>query len=258
MKIGKYIKILAFVCGTVIKLNLFKTLYFNFKELSFMQALKLPVHFYGKTDFVNLTGTFKILTSEIHFGMIVFGGKHEIVVSSNVPTRIYNSGTIEFFGPAVFARGINIMVWDNGLLSIGQNFSIGSLSRLIIFRNMKFGADVLVSWECQFFDTDFHFFLSDQQKIKDNCADVFVDDGVWIGCRVTVLKNTKIAKKSIVAAGSLCSGNYIDKFGEAVLLGGMPAILLKNNVSYLKNKCHETELFDYFAAHPNTEIVWNK
>ncbi|MBK8600721.1 MAG: acyltransferase [Flavobacterium sp.] len=234
-----------------VKLNLWSTIYFNFKVLPFHQAVKLPFHFFGKTDFADLSGKFIIQAKEVHFGMIVFGGKHEVVISSNVPTRIFNSGIIEFNSNVKFARGINVMVWNNGVLSIGDNFSIGSLSRIICFRKMSFGNDVLIAWECQFFDTDFHFIQEKDQSIKDNCGTVMVEDETWIGARSTILKNTTIPKNSIVGANSICSGNYREKNGEGILLAGIPAKVVKTDVSYIIDKKQEQELFAHFSKNQN-------
>lgn len=238
-----------------LKINFFKTLYFNFKVFPFNKAIKLPVHFYGKTEFANLKGVFIIDRETIKFGMIVFGGKHEVVVSSNVPTRIYNTGKITFKGEAKFARGINIMVWKNGELSFGTNFSIGSLSRIICFRKIHFHDNVLISWEVQVFDTDFHFIVSDD-IISDNTGEVLVFENVWIGSRCSILKSTILPKNSIVGSNSLCSGNYLEKYGESVLLAGLPAKMLKNNVFYLKDKKEEMKLLEYFNKNRNSTISW--
>lgn len=251
------LKIFWFVFKTSLRLNLIQTLYFNFKVLPFRQAMKLPVHFYGKVDFAKLTGQFSI-ASEIHFGMIVFGGKHEVVITSNVPTRIYNSGLIVFEGRATFARGVSIMVWDNGSLHLGQNLQVGSLCRMIIFKRMQFKPDVLISWECQFFDTDFHFIQSADNTIEDNCAAVSIGESSWFGARSTVLKGTTVAANSIVAANALCSGNYEEKYQGSVLLAGIPAKAIRHDVRYVKDKRKEIELFKHFASNPNITVNWNR
>lgn len=258
MRLKRFLIILINVIKLSFKLNLWSTIYFNLKVLPLSQALKFPFHFYGKTDFVNLSGKFEILAENIHFGMIVFGGKHEVVISSNVPTRIYNSGKIEFYGDTLFARGINLMVWNNGNLSFGSNFSLGSLSRIVCFRKISFGNNVLISWECQFFDTDFHFIIDNGNKIKDNCKEVLIENGVWIGARSSILKSTILSQNTIVGANSLCSGNYKEKYGNGVLIAGVPAILLKNEVSYLIDKKHEQELFQHFSKNQNQDIIWEK
>jgi len=213
------------------------------------------MHFYGKVEFTDLSGLFIIQCENIKFGMIVFGGKHEVVISSNVSTRIYNSGKIVFNGTAVFARGINVVVWKYGELHIGSNFSIGSLSKIICFRKIIFENNVLVSWEVQIFDTDFHFIIADQ-IISDNCGGVLISENVWLGSRCTILKNSVIPKNSIVGSDSLCTGNYLKKYGESILLVGVPAKLLKNNISYLNDKTKEMELFKYFNSNRNQHQVW--
>ena len=182
MNIKRVLIILYNLLKLSFKLNLLKTFYFNFKVLPIKQAIKIPFHFYGKVSLVNLKGEFVIKSNKISFGMIVFGGNHEVVITSNVPTRIYNTGRIEFEGKAVFARGNNIMVWNNGHLVFGDNFSIGSESKVICFREIVFKKNVLISWESQFLDTDFHFIISNE-IIKDNCGSLLIEDNSWIGSR---------------------------------------------------------------------------
>lgn len=252
---NSYVKIFFNVLSVFLKINLFKTLYFNFKVLPYNQAIKLPVHFYGKVEFANLCGKFIIESEKISFGMIVFGGKHEVVISSNVPTRIYNSGVINFKGYSKFACGINIMVWKHGQLSFGNNFSIGSLSRIICFRSIIFHNNVLISWETQIVDTDFHFIIS-ENTIDDNCGNVEIFDNVWIGSRCAILKKTILPKNSIIGSNSLCTGDYYKKYGDSVLLVGLPAKMIKNNVSYLNHRKKEMELFDYFNKNKNIKINW--
>ena len=60
-----------------ISVNWIKTIYFNFKMLPFKQAKALPVFFYGKVKFSDLSGELQI-KSTIKTGMIGFGQKFEI------------------------------------------------------------------------------------------------------------------------------------------------------------------------------------
>lgn len=250
------LKTIGFVLTTLLRLNLFQTLYFNFKWLPFRQAYRLPVHIYGKLNWANKSGKFLIENTQIKFGMIVFGAKHEVVICPNTPSRIFNAGTVVFKGPAMFARGINLTLLEDSVLTIGRNFSIGSLSRIIVFRNMTFGDQVLVSWETQFFDTDFHYLQDKNQVIKDNCAAVDIGNQVWIGTRATILKGTRIAHKTVVAAGAVCSGNYCEKHGESALLAGVPARFVRGEMDYVTDKRQEWKLMQYFKEHPNTAVKW--
>lgn len=251
----RFLKIAINVLKVFIKINTLKTIYFNFKVLPFNQAIKFPIHFYGKVELEDISGSFIIDNNNIKFGMIIFGGKHEVVISSNVPTRLHISGIIIFKGETKFARGINIMVFKHGELTIGSNFSIGSLSRIICFRKICIESNVLISWEVQIVDTDFHFIISDD-KISDNCGEVLISENVWIGSRCTILKKTILPKNTIVGSDSLCSGNYLEKYGDSILLAGIPAKKLKNNISYLNDKKKEMELLNYFKLNNNQVIEW--
>ena len=147
------------------------------------------------------------------------------------------------------------MVWNHGYLSFGDNFSIGSESRIICFREITFKKNVLISWESQFFDTDFDFIINNN-IVKDNCGSLLVKNNSWIGSRVTILKNTIIPSNTIVASNAVCSGNYKVKIGEGVILAGVPATVLKSNVSYIDNKKQEMELFNFFNSNRGKGIKW--
>ena len=113
----------------------------------------------------------------------------------------------------------------------------------------------MISWEVQIVDTDFHFIISDD-KISDNCGEVLICDDVWIGSRCTILKKTILPKNTIVGSDSLCSGDYLKKHGDSILLAGSPAKMLKKEVSYIKDRKKEMELFNYFNLNKNQQKSW--
>ena len=243
MKISTIINVLK----VLIKLNLVKTVYFNFKCLPFKKSIKLPIHFYGRTKFESLDGKIFINTEKVHFGMISFGGNHEIVTSSNQPTRIIIKGLVHFNGFSKFGKGVNLVVWKNGKVIFGSNFSIGSNSNIISFKKIQFGDNNLISWYCDFYDTDFHFIKNIiTSEIKDNCGELTVGNNVWIGSKSTVLKDTTIPNNCIVGTNSLCKGDYLKKFHENIIIGGNPATLLKKDFVYVHDKQIEKELFNKY------------
>lgn len=249
----KFIKIFLRVLLIFFKINFLKTVYFNFKVLPLKQAIRLPIHFYGKTSFDCLKGNFSISSEQIKFGMISFGGNHEVVISTSERTRIYNSGSIDFKGHGVFGKGINLTVWGFGKLYFGVFFSVGTLTRIISFREIFIGDYFLCSWDCQIFDTDFHF-ISNDDKVRDNCKSVYIGNDVWIGTRVTILKGTLLPNQTIVGAGSLLRGDYKKQYGEMIVIGGNPAVLLQNKSFYIKDKKREMKLLHYYRNHQNTII----
>jgi len=51
-----------------------------------------------------------------------------------------------------------------------------------------------------------------------------IAENVWIGNNVTILKNSKIGRNTIVATGAVVSGS----FPKNVIIGGVPAKIIKN------------------------------
>lgn len=56
---------------------------------------------------------------------------------------------------------------------------------------------------------------------KGICADIVIEDGCWIGARVTILGGVVISKGSIIAAGSVVCKDV----AENSLSAGVPAVL---------------------------------
>ena len=62
-----------------------------------------------------------------------------------------------------------------------------------------------------------------QENLLENDKDVLIDDGVWIGCNVTILKGVHINKGAIIAAGSIVTKSV----PHYAIVGGNPAKVIK-------------------------------
>lgn len=70
------------------RVNLIKTIYFNFKMLPFNQAIKIPILLYGKIVFHNLSGKLTI-QNDVSSKMIRIGYRWiDLWPSSFLPTQI--------------------------------------------------------------------------------------------------------------------------------------------------------------------------
>lgn len=111
-------------------------------------------------------------------------------------------------------------------LIIGDNVGISGggiccANKVIIGNNVMFGANTFVT------DTDFH--PIDPLKRRDssekiNTAPVIIEDNVFLGMNVIVLKGVKIGKNSIIAAGSIVTR----EIEENCIAAGIPARKIKN------------------------------
>lgn len=69
--------------------------------------------------------------------------------------------------------------------------------------------------------------VTDSEKLPENDMPVIIEDGVWCGANVTILKGVTIGRGSVVAAGSVVTKSC----APYSIIGGVPAKLLKMRFS---------------------------
>lgn len=116
-------------------------------------------------------------------------------------------------------------------ITIGNDVQIGSHASFIasiafihIGNKVRFGPHVTIrggnhryNIPCKFL---YDYTLSGKKTEDDE--DVIVEDDVWIGTNVTILKGTTIGRGSIVAAGALCNKSVL----PYTIVGGVPAKII--------------------------------
>jgi acetyltransferase-like isoleucine patch superfamily enzyme/acyl carrier protein len=100
---------------------------------------------------------------------------------------------------------------------VGINFGAAISSQVLV----KIGNRVRIGPYAMIIDSDFHT-PSDRFSAPTG-KPIIIDDDVWLGGRVTVLKGTTIGRGSVITAGSVVSG-LIPPF---VIAGGVPARILR-------------------------------
>ena len=107
---------------------------------------------------------------------------------------------------------------DDGV-GIGEFARIGGSGGVTISKNTIIG---------QYFSChpENHIFSDPTKPIKEQGtirAPIFIDENCWIGAKVTILAGSKIGRHSVVAAGSVVSG----EFPPYSVIGGIPAKVIK-------------------------------
>lgn len=74
-----------------------------------------------------------------------------------------------------------------------------------------------------------------QEKLQENDQPVVIEDDVWCGANVTILKGVTIGRGSVVAAGAVVTKS----FPPYSIIGGVPARLLKKRFSETEIREHE-------------------
>ncbi|WP_395075830.1 acyltransferase [Flavobacterium sp.] len=210
--------------------NWTKTIYFNFRKFPFSIAKKLPVFFYGKIKFTSLKGKI-IIVAPVKRGMIGFGQPYEMNTLHKGIAEINISGKLVFKGHVQFGKDYFIFISANAYSEFGHMSSLGTNAKFICAESIKLGNYARFGSESQIIDTNFHQMINTITKEKSKItAPIFIGDFNYIGSRVTIMQDTITPNYCTIASNSLCNKDY-RTFGNNILIGGIPAKLLKDNIS---------------------------
>lgn len=213
----------------IYRISIIKTIYFNFKYLSFKQAIKLPVLLSRKVYLKKTKGVIEI-NHPITFGMIKIGfGDVGIFDEKRSRTIWQLYGKVIFNGTANIGHGSKISVGKSGVLSLGNNFRITAESAIVSHLKIDFGTDCLLSWDTLVMDTDFHKIKNEFNEEINYPSPINIGNSVWIGSSNLILKGAIIPNNSIIGANSLVNKEL--KY-EKSLYAGNPVVRLKENVSW--------------------------
>ena len=209
----------------------FKTLYFNFKYLPLKDALKLPFFISKKVYLLETNGIIKI-DAPIKTGMIRIGYGDIGIFDFKRSRSIWQiSGKIIFKGNANIGHGTKISVNKNAILRIGDNFEITAETEIVAQKDIQFGNNVLVSWDCLIMDTDFHKIYNQRGELLNYPKPIIIGNKVWIGCRNVILKGSVISDGSIIGANSVLNKDISNQSG---IFAGNPIKFTKGDLFWEK------------------------
>jgi acetyltransferase-like isoleucine patch superfamily enzyme len=116
--------------------------------------------------------------------------------------------------PCIFS-----LLTNEAKLTIGNNcgFSgtvIGCFVEIVIGDNVKCGANTLIT------DSDWHPEDSRSSEVKP----IYIEDNVWLGVNVIVLKGVRIGQNSLIGAGSV----VVKDIPANVVAAGNPCKVIRN------------------------------
>ena len=206
------------------KIRVFKTIYYNFKLFPFSKAKYLPLFIYGKAELNIARGAIELCPSFLSPGLIKVGCHKSPTLWGYIPTgyTVLNIlGRWVCKGAIQIANGALVKVGSAARFVSGHDVNIGPNSKLVCEREIILGKRVRASWECQVFDTDFHFCIKGD-AVRDNKAPIVIGDYCWIGSRVSILKGAVVPAKAVIASNSMVNKNFGAQ-PECCLLCGTPA-----------------------------------
>ena len=133
-----------------------------------------------------------------------------------MPTIFEGSGSIKIGRSSVFgwylspnyyegynyieARGQNsvIVIGENAIFNNRFSIIADGNSKIEIGNNLKAGSDLLI------LSSDFHGIAPNERNLPGKCEGVKIDDNVFLGNNVTILKGVTIGENSVIGVRLCC------------------------------------------------------
>lgn len=96
-----------------------------------------------------------------------------------------------------------IVAEDNGFLEIGEGTFINYGCSISASEHVRIGNHCHIGTYTIIMDNDFHHVEPERRHERPKSGPIILEDNVWLGARVTVLKGVTIGKDSVVGAGSV-------------------------------------------------------
>ena len=163
--------------------------------------------------------------------MIGFGQPYELVSRSKRTAQLVLEGTFVFKGHVQFGIDYFIFIAKDAYCELGHLASMASNGKIICKEKIVLGNYARIGSEAQLIDTNFHQMMNTHTGEKyPMTAPIELGNYNFVSNRVTIMQKTKTPNYCTIASNTLCNKDYT-KFGENILIGGIPAKLLKENIS---------------------------
>jgi acetyltransferase-like isoleucine patch superfamily enzyme len=176
-----------------------------------------------------MKGTVKI-TGPLRPGMILIGAEEIGIYDKRHNRPVWeNKGTVLFHGRAVIKYGAKIVVGENGILKLGNNFRITSGSFIICYKSVEFGDDCRISWNTQIIDTDFHKVYDSNSVHMNPDKEIRIGNNCWIGNHCLVHKGTHLRDMVVLSSNSMINKDIPE---SNIILAGSPASIIRTSITW--------------------------
>jgi acetyltransferase-like isoleucine patch superfamily enzyme len=116
---------------------------------------------------------------------------------------------------------VELYAGPGGTLTIGDDVFVNHGAVLSASCEIHIGNRVNIAPRCTLLDNDFHG--TDERGAAPRKAPIILEDDVWLGTGVIVLRGVKIGHGAVIAAGAVVSRDV----PAGMLAGGVPARVLR-------------------------------
>jgi len=112
---------------------------------------------------------------------------------------------------------------QNSIIIIGDNVAINNAFSAVSFSYIEIKKNVLIGVNCSIMDNDAHHLDSDKRHETSNSAGIVIEENVFIGSNVTILKGVTIGENSVIGNGSIVTKSI----PKNVIAAGNPAKVIR-------------------------------
>lgn len=240
------------------RLNLFATLYVNFRTLPFNIAKKLPIYVYGRFGTDCLRGGVKISYNIITRGMIKLGRHKDRYVQTTGKSymKIGEGAQIEFLGKCSVGRQFVFRV-DSGHLRIGHLVWIGENVRIDCNEYIEVGNNTSISHSCFLSDSNHHYVINSNNQVYRMKGRVIIGESNWIGNNCIITKGTVTSDGSILSHNTWAHKDYIKEYDntDSMLLVGNPAKAIGFGIRRIFSNPNQNLINNYFNKNSNEDVM---
>jgi len=148
-------------------------------------------------------------------------------------TRVWGRPAFSVKGHMTLGKGVQmlstvakleIVVEEGAILEIGDDVLINYGASIAATREVRIGAGSLVGMHAMLMDNDYHRLEPERRHERPESAPIILQENVWLGARVIVLRGVTIGANSVVGAGSVVTRDIPPN----VIAAGVPAVVLKS------------------------------
>lgn len=112
--------------------------------------------------------------------------------------RIIIGGRVRLTGTTV---PLELVAWPDGVLEIGDGTFVNYDTSISVHARVSIGRDCQIGQYCIINDNDYHDIV-DKTRLPPS-RPLVIEDRVWLGARVIVLKGVHIGHDAVIGAGSV-------------------------------------------------------
>ena len=222
------------------RINIWKTVYYNFRLFPFHIAKKLPLFIHQGVK------TYKMgaicIEGEVKRKMISIGAFN---LKTQGVTKILNQGKIIFKGPV--SLGGAAIIENKGTIVFEGETVVGEGNTFLVHKKLVIGKYTRIGFHCLWTDSDYHYMINVKTgEVKPNKKEIIIGKCNWIASCTTVKKGTCTPDYTIVASNSLLCKDYREVLPPYSIIGGTPAKLITSGYRRISNMTEEKSLDKYF------------